>query len=75
MSVDPFVRDLWRLLMSFALVVIGDLTVGSAISGKLRLWFPQWIDPLWEQRPEAWVVYSQSYLAGVALAPASSAPA
>lgn len=66
---QAFQRDLARMLLVFVSVVVVDLCVVSVFSGKLRIWFPQWIDPDWATRPDAWVVYSQSYIAGIVMIP------
>jgi hypothetical protein len=64
-----FSRDLSRLLFTFFGVAAIDLIFGSVLTGKVRLWFPQWLDPQWATNPDAHVVYSQSYLSGVFLTP------
>lgn len=66
---DPFVADIARLLMTFFIVVAVDLVVVSLLTGRLRFWFPLWLDPQWATRPDPWVVYSQSYFAGIFLIP------
>lgn len=71
MSNEPtarFQRDLGRILLVFFAVGAIDLVVLSLIQGELRFWFPMWIDAEWT-RPASGVVYSQSYLAGVACIP------
>jgi len=62
-------RDLARMLLTFFAVAAIDLVVVSLLTGQLRLWFPVWIDPEWATRPDPWVVYSQSYFAGIAFIP------
>jgi|CXWL01.1.fsa_nt_gi short-subunit dehydrogenase len=64
-----FVRDVTRMLMTFLVVPLIDITVGSLLTGKLRFWFPTWLDAQWASRPDAWVVYSQSYFAGIFMIP------
>lgn len=66
---DPFVADIARLLMTFFIVVAIDVVVVSLLTQRLRFWFPLWLDPEWETRPDPWVVYSQSYFAGIFLIP------
>lgn len=66
---NRFVRDLARLLAVFLAVPAIDVTVGSLLTGKVRFWFPQWIDAQWATRPDAWIIYSQSYFAGIFLIP------
>ena len=66
---DPFVADIARLLMTFFIVVAVDLVIVSLLTHKLRFWFPLWLDPHWAVRPDPWVVYSQSYFAGIFLIP------
>ncbi len=66
---DPFVLDLARLLLTFFAVVIFDLIVVSLMTHRLRFWFPLWLDPHWASRRDPWVVYSQSYFAGIFLLP------
>ncbi len=64
-----FVRDVTRMLMTFLTVPLIDITAGSLLTGKLRFWFPQWLDATWATRPDPWVVYSQSYFAGIFMIP------
>lgn len=66
---DPFVADSTRLLFTFFAVVVIDVVVFSLITQRLRFWFPAWLDPQWATRRDAWVVYSQSYFAGIFLIP------
>jgi len=47
--------------------------VCSLISHKLRFWFPAWIDARWDSRPDSWVTYSQSYMAGIVFIPVLAA--
>jgi hypothetical protein len=63
-------RHLAALLLSFGAVALIDLLVVSLLTGRLRVWFPLWLDPQWDARPEPWIVGSHSYLAGLALLPA-----
>jgi hypothetical protein len=64
-----FQRDLTRMLLVFGAIALIDVAVISCLTGKLRLWFPVWIDPQWETNPEAFVTYSQSYFAGIFFIP------
>jgi hypothetical protein len=66
---DPFVADIMRLLLTFFSVVIIDILVVSFITQRLRFWFPLWLDPMWATRADPWVVYSQSYFAGIFMIP------
>jgi hypothetical protein len=66
---DPFVAGIARLLLTFFSVVILDLTIISLMAHRLRFWFPVWLDPEWASRSDPWVVYSQSYFAGIFLLP------
>jgi len=66
---DPFAADIARLLMTFLVVVAIDLVVVSSLTHRLRFWFPLWLDPQWDTRADPWVVYSQSYFAGIFLLP------
>ncbi|HEY1374777.1 MAG TPA: hypothetical protein VGH50_20055 [Candidatus Binatia bacterium] len=66
---DPFVADIARLLMTFLIVVAIDVVIVSLLTRQLRFWFPLWLDPQWDTRPDPWVVYSQSYFAGIFLLP------
>lgn len=68
-AADSFKQSLGRLLWVFFFVALTDLLVVSLFTGKLRIWFPQWVDPNWAHNPDAWVVYSQSYFAGILLIP------
>ena len=68
-AADPFVADIARLLLTFFSVVIFDVAVISSITNRLRFWFPLWLDPQWASRRDPWVVYSQSYFAGIFLLP------
>ncbi len=64
-----FQRDMMRMLVTFFSVVLVDLIVVSLLTGKLRFWFPVWINPNWETDPNAWIIYSQSYFAGIFFIP------
>ena len=64
-----FQREVVRMLLTFFGVVIVDLVVLSLLTGQLRFWFPVWLDPDWATRPRPWVVYSQSYFAGIFFIP------
>ena len=66
---DPFVADSTRLLFTFFSVVVIDVVVVSLMTHRLRFWFPQWLDPQWATRRDPWVIYSQSYFAGIFLIP------
>ncbi len=66
---DPFARDVARMLIVFFAVLLIDLLVLSLFTGKLRFWFPVWLDPAWAENPRSWVIYSQSYMAGIAFIP------
>jgi hypothetical protein len=66
---DPFVADIAHLLMTFLIVVAIDVVIVSLLTHRLRFWFPLWLDPRWDTRPDPWVVYSQSYFAGIFLLP------
>ena len=66
---DPFVADITRLLLTFFSVVVIDVAVVSLITHRLRFWFPLWLDPQWATRPDPWVIYSQSYFAGIFMIP------
>src|SRR5215831_283907 len=68
-STSNFQRDLGRMLLTFFAVVAIDLLVISLFTGKVRFWFPLWLDPRWEDGPESYVTYSQSYFAGICLIP------
>jgi hypothetical protein len=57
------------LLLTFFSVVVVDVVVVSLTTHRLRFWFPQWLDPQWATRRDPWVVYSQSYFAGIFLIP------
>lgn len=66
---DRFQRDVLRMLLVFFTVAVVDVTVVSLLTGKLRLWFPVWVDPAWATNPDSPVVYSQSYFAGIFFIP------
>ena len=68
-EVDPFVADVTRLLLTFLFVVAIDAVMVSLITHRLRFWFPLWLDPQWATRPDPWVIYSQSYFAGIFMIP------
>lgn len=68
-ATDPFVADITRLLLTFLAVAAIDVVVVSLMTHRLRFWFPQWLDPLWATRADPWVVYSQSYFAGIFMIP------
>jgi short-subunit dehydrogenase len=64
-----FARSVARLLIAFLAVGFIDLVVCSLLTHRLRFWFPAWLDAHWDSRPDAWVVYSQSYMAGILFIP------
>ena len=66
---DPFVADITQLLLTFLSVAAIDAVVVSLMTHRLRFWFPLWLDPLWATRADPWVVYSQSYFAGIFMIP------
>lgn len=66
---DPFVADTTRVLLTFFAVVVVDVVVVSLMTHRLRFWFPLWLDPQWATRRDPWVIYSQSYFAGIFLIP------
>jgi hypothetical protein len=66
---DPFVAGITRLLLTFFSVVLIDMVVVSLLTHRLRFWFPLWLDPQWATRPDPWVIYSQSYFAGIFMIP------
>jgi len=68
-EVDPFVAGVTRILLTFFSVCAIDVVVVSLVTGRLRFWFPLWLDPQWATRPDPWVVYSQSYFAGIFMIP------
>ena len=68
-AADPFVADITRMLLTFFSVVAIDVVVVSLMTHRLRFWFPLWLDPQWATRPAPWVVYSQSYFAGIFMIP------
>ncbi len=64
-----FQRDVAMMLLTFFTVALIDVVVISLVTHRLRFWFPLWLDPEWETRPDPWVVYSQSYAAGIFMVP------
>ncbi len=68
-SDGQFVRSVVRLLVAFVSVAVIDVVVGSLLTHKLRFWFPLWLDPHWDTNPDSWVIYSQSYAAGIFFLP------
>lgn len=66
---DGFARAVVRMLVAFLAVSFIDLVVCSLLTHKLRFWFPAWIDARWDSRPDSWVTYSQSYMAGIVFIP------
>jgi hypothetical protein len=57
------------MLLTFFAVAVIDLVVVSLVTHRLRFWFPVWLDPDWATRADPWVVYSQSYAAGIFMIP------
>ncbi len=74
-SDSRFVRSVLRLLVAFFSVAVIDVVVCSLVTHKLRFWFPLWLDPHWDTNPDSWVVYSQSYAAGILFLPLLAAAA
>ncbi|MGA2052166.1 MAG: hypothetical protein ABSH19_02515 [Opitutales bacterium] len=66
---DPFVGFVCKMLLTFFTVIAVDLVAVSLLTHKLRVWFPVWLDAHWATRPDPWVVYSQSYFAGIFFIP------
>lgn len=66
---DPFVWFVCKMLLTFFTVIAIDLVAVSLLSHKLRVWFPVWLDADWATRADPWVVYSQSYFAGIFFIP------
>lgn len=64
-----FQRDVATMLVVFVAVALVDLTVVALVTGKVRFWWPTWLDPNWATDPNTWVVYSQSYFAGILFVP------
>jgi len=58
-----------KMLLTFFTVTLVDLVALSLLTQKLRVWFPVWFDARWATRPDPWVVYSQSYFAGIFFIP------
>jgi hypothetical protein len=58
-----------KMLLTFFSVAVVDLVALSLLTQKLRVWFPVWLDARWATRPDPWVVYSQSYFAGIFFIP------
>src|ERR1700730_2279727 len=54
---------------TFFTVIAVDFVAVSLLTHKLRVWFPVWLDAHWATRPDPWVVYSQSYFAGIVSTP------
>jgi len=52
-----------QMILIFMFTIIFDFLIMSLIQGKVRFWFPQWIDPNWQTNPS--IDYSQSYLVGI----------
>ncbi len=68
-SQDRFARFVCKMLLTFFAVVAVDLVAVSLLTHELRIWFPVWLDAEWATRPDPWVVYSQSYFAGIFFIP------
>ena len=66
---DPFVWFVCKMLLTFFTVIAVDLVAVSLLTHKLRVWFPVWLDAHWATRSDPWVVYSQSYFAGIFFIP------
>lgn len=64
-----FQRDAATMLLVFVAVAFVDLVVVALVMGKVRFWWPTWLDPNWATDPHTRVVYSQSYFAGIAFVP------
>ena len=64
-----FERFVSKMLLTFFTVVVIDLVALSLLTQRLRVWFPVWFDPEWATRERPWVVYSQSYFAGIFFIP------
>jgi hypothetical protein len=58
-----------KMLLTFFTVACVDLVALSLLTQKLRVWFPVWFDAQWSTREHPWVVYSQSYFAGIFFIP------
>jgi len=58
-----------KMLLTFFTVIAVDLVAVSLLTHKLRVWFPVWLDAHWATRTDPWVVYSQSYFAGIFFIP------
>ena len=54
-----------KMLLTFFTVFAIDLVAVSLLTHKLRFWFPVWLDAHWATRADPWIVYSQSYFAGI----------
>src|SRR5512143_1322491 len=68
----PSERFQWfvcKMLLTFFTVAAVDLVALSLLTQKLRVWFPVWFDAQWATREHPWVVYSQSYFAGIFFIP------
>ena len=58
---------LFKIILAVIITFLIDLILVSFITGKIRLWFPQWFNPFWES--SSLVTYSQSYTVGIAFIP------
>ena len=68
-----FAHAVARMLGAFLAVSLIDVVVCSLLTHKLRFWFPAWLDARWDSRPDSWVTYSQSYVAGIVFIPVLAA--
>jgi len=66
---ERFQRFVAKMLLTFLTVTLVDLVAISLLTHKLRVWFPVWFDAQWATREHPWVVYSQSYFAGIFFIP------
>lgn len=64
-----FTRAVGRMLLAFLAVAFIDMVVCSLLTQKMRFWFPAWLDAQWDTKGDSWVVYSQSYFAGILFIP------
>ncbi len=68
-SSERFQWFVCKMLVTFFTVAVVDLVALSLLTQKLRVWFPVWFDAQWATREHPWVVYSQSYFAGIFFIP------
>jgi MFS family permease len=64
-----FQRDVATMLVAFVAVAVVDLVGVAIVTDTIRFWWPLWLDPNWATDPNSKIVYSQSYFAGIFLAP------